>query len=154
MSAATASSRRSSSPASSVVDVEARRRRADQAAAEAVAAEQGGHVQHVAADPAAVGSGGQEADVAGQRAEIADVVGHPLQLQGDAAEDLGPGGHAAAGERLDGPAVGRGMADRRVAGQRLDVVDACAGPARRPARARRRGAGSPARSPGDSTVSP
>ena len=76
------------------VDIESHAARPDQAAPEAVAAEQGRHVEHVAANASAIGHGGQEADVAGQRAEIADMVGDPLQLQGHAAEELAPGGNA------------------------------------------------------------
>ena len=72
------------------------RRRAGQAAAEAVAAQGGRQIEHVAANAAAIGHGGQEADIAGQRAEIAEVVGHAFQFQGHAAEELGPCRHAAA----------------------------------------------------------
>ena len=57
-------------------------------AAEAAAAQQGGQVEEVAADAAAVGGGRQEADVAGQGPQVAGVVGQPLQFQGDAAQRL------------------------------------------------------------------
>ena len=49
-----------------------------QAAAKAAAANGRRGIQKVAAQPAAVGRGRQEADVAGQRAEVARVVGQPL----------------------------------------------------------------------------
>ena len=106
-----------------VVQVEADAARPDQAAAEAAAAQQGGQVEEVAADAAAVGGGRQEADVAGQGAQVAGVVGQPLQFQGDAAQHLGPDRDLAAGQRLDRLAVGRRVADRRVAGHRLHRVD-------------------------------
>ena len=88
----------------------------DQAAAEAAAAQERGQVQEVAAEPAAVRGGRQEADVAGQRAQVAGVVGQPLQFQGDAAQHLGADRDLAAGQGLDRLAVGRRVADRRVAG--------------------------------------
>ena len=71
------------------VDVEADAAGPDQAAAEAAAAEQRGHVEEVAADPAAVRRGRQEADVAGERAEVAGVVGQALEFQRDAAQAPG-----------------------------------------------------------------
>src|SRR5262249_28503522 len=52
------------------------------------------------------------------------------QLQGNAAQHLGACGHLTAGQRLEGLTVSRGMADRRIAGQCLHVVDgALVGPA-------------------------
>ena len=105
------------------VDVESNAARPDHAAPKAIAAEHGRHVEHVAANASAIGHGGQEADVARQGAEIADMVGHPLQLQGHAAEELAAGGNAGGAEGLDGAAVRGRMSGGAVAGKRLRVVD-------------------------------
>ncbi len=55
------------------------------------------------------------------------MVGQPLQLEGDAAQRLGAERDLAAGERLDRLAVGRRVADRRVAGDRLHRVERALG---------------------------
>ncbi len=64
----------------------------DQAAAETAAAKRGGHVQIIAPQPAAEGGGGQKADIAGQGADIADMVGQPFQFQGNGAQLRARGG--------------------------------------------------------------
>ena len=116
--------------------------------AEAVAAGERGQVQHVAAQPAAVGSGGQIADVAGERAEVAGVVRDPLEFERDPAEHLGARRAASRrpATRRPGskPWRGRSSCRRRAS----PCSAASAGPARRRARARRRDAGSRAKSPG------
>ena len=119
----TESNRRRSCSTTCVVDVESDAARPDHASPKAVAAQHGRHVEHVAANASAIGHGRQEADVARQRAEIADMVGNPLQLQGHAAEELTAGRDAGCAEGLDGAAVGGGMSGGAVAGQRLRVVD-------------------------------
>ena len=58
----------------------------EQAPAEPVPAELGRDVQEVGAERAAVGRGRQEADVVRERAEVADVVRHALELERDAPE--------------------------------------------------------------------
>ena len=70
----------------------------------------GGHIEHIAANPSAVGHARQKADVARQGAEIADVIGDPLQFQCDAAEELSAGGNAGPCDRLDRAAIGGRMA--------------------------------------------
>ena len=51
------------------------------------------------------------------------MVGNPLQLQGQAAEELAAGGDARCAEGFDGAAVRGGMPGGAVAGKRLRVVD-------------------------------
>ena len=87
------------------VGVESDAARPDHAAPKTVAAQHGRHVEHVAANASAIGHGGQEADVARQSAEVADMVGDPLQFQGHAAEELAAGGNAGRAEGFDGAAV-------------------------------------------------
>ena len=53
----------------------------DEPATEPVAAEQRGHVEEIAADPAAERSRGQVGHVAGERAEVAGVVGQPFEFE-------------------------------------------------------------------------
>ena len=101
----------------------------DQAPAEPIAAQKRRQVQHVPANPAAIGSGGQKSDIAGQRSQISDVVGNALQLQRYAADRLGAGRDAHPGEGFNGLAIGSRVADRRVARQRFHVMDR---PRRRP----------------------
>src|SRR4051812_14305500 len=113
-----------------LVEIEGRAPRADQAAPEAAAADLRRQVEEVAADPAAVGGGRQEADVAGERAEVAGVAGQPLELQSDPPQRRPPRRRPAAGERLDDLAVRRAVADRRVARRGLEIMD---GPAIRSA---------------------
>ena len=72
--------------------------------------------------PAAVGGRRQEADVAGQGPQVARVVGQAFQLQGHAAEHLGADRDLASAEGLDGLAIGRGVADGRVAGDGFQGV--------------------------------
>ena len=91
-------------------------------AAEPAAAQESGQVEEIAADPPAVRGGRQEPDVAGQGPQVAGVVGQPFQFQGDAANRLRPDRGRTAGQRLHGLAVGRGMADRRVAGHMFHHV--------------------------------
>ena len=54
---------------------------AHQPAAEAVAAQGGGGIEIIAAQPPAEGRRGEKADVAGKGADVADMVGQPLQLK-------------------------------------------------------------------------
>ena len=61
----------------------------DEAPAEAVAADKGGHVEEIAPDPAAIGHGRQKADVAGQRAQVAGMIGAALQLEGEGPDEVG-----------------------------------------------------------------
>ena len=98
-----------------LVQIEADAAGPDHAAAEAAAAQEGGQVEEIAAEPPAVGGGRQEADVAGQGPQVAGVVGQPFQFQGDAAKRLRRIGR---GTRLALPRPGssRGVADRGVAG--------------------------------------
>ena len=105
------------------VHVEHDTARPDHAPPKTVAAEQGRDVEHVAAEASAIGQGGQEAHVARQRAQIADMVGNPFQLQGHAAEELPAGRHAGCAEGLHGAAVGGRMSGGAVAGQGLGVMD-------------------------------
>ena len=72
-----------------IVDVEANAAGPDHPASKSAAAQQGRHVQEVAANASAVTGGGQEAHVARDRAKIADVVGQAFEFEGDAAERLG-----------------------------------------------------------------
>ena len=97
--------------------------RPHQPAAETVAANHGGHVQNVAANASAVRHRGQEAHVAGQGAQIAEVVGDPLQFHGHAAKHWARAGTRVGRQRLDRAAVRHCVADRRVARERLGVVD-------------------------------
>ena len=54
----------------------------------------------------------------------------PLQFRAHAAEDLSPRRHPGTGEGFGQPAVCGRVADRRVAGERLHVMDGpCGGPA-------------------------
>ncbi len=105
------------------LQVEADAAGADQAAAEATSADEGGHVEQVAADAAAKARGRQEADVAGEGAQVADVVGEAFELERDASQGLGSRGLLAACERLADLGVGGGMADARVSGSGLGVMD-------------------------------
>jgi len=95
---------------------------AHQAATEAVAAEHGGGIQIVPAQPAAECRSGEEADVAGQSPDIADMVGQPFQLESHQAQRRGPRRRRAAAQGLDGLAPGAGMADAGVTGDRLDLM--------------------------------
>ena len=60
----------------------------DQSAPESIAADQCGQIEEIAADLAARGGGRQKRDVVGQRAEIAGVVGQPLELERQRAQPL------------------------------------------------------------------
>ena len=71
------------------IDIEADAARTDHATSEAAAAEQGGHVEEIAADSAAIAGGGKKSDIAGQGTQVADVIGQAFQFQGDAAKGLG-----------------------------------------------------------------
>ena len=102
----------------------------DEPAPEARAAELRRHVQEVSAQPPAVRRRREIGDVAGERAEVADVVREALELERDAADGVGVRGHHGAGERLDRLAVRQRVADRRVARGGLHVRQ---GPLRRPA---------------------
>src|SRR5207253_3021191 len=84
-----------------IVDVEEDAAGAGRITAEAVAAEERGHVEIVAAEPAAVGGGGEKADIAGEGAQVAAVVGEAFEFQGDAADELGLGGGVDSCEALD-----------------------------------------------------
>src|SRR5438309_1534970 len=68
--------------------VEADAARADHAATEAAAAQERGHVEELSAKAPAERHRRQESDVARQRAEIAHVVGEPLELERDPAQRL------------------------------------------------------------------
>ena len=96
----------------------------DPAAAEPAAAQQRGQVQHIAAQPAAIGGGRQKADIAGERAEIADVIGDPLQFQRDDAQRGRPRRAFGAGQRLDQLAIGGRVTGGGIAGDRLGEMDA------------------------------
>src|SRR5262249_15335687 len=109
-----------------LLDVEADAPRADESAAEAASADRSREVQPIAAQPPAEGSGRQESDIACQRAEVARVIRQPLELERDAAEDLGSRGWDFAGESLERLGVGERMTDARVARERLCVVEATA----------------------------
>ncbi len=76
-------------------------------------------VQALAAQAAEDRRGRQVGDVAGDGAEVAQVVGQALQLEGDAAEGLRPWRFAAPRQGLQRAAVGACVADHRVAGDRL-----------------------------------
>ena len=93
-----------SQPLAQLLDARPRRRRTPRRPAAPVPRPKrlpqisGRHVQKIAAQPAADTTAvGKKADVAGQRAQIADVIGQPLQLQRDAAQRLGRA--AASGSR-------------------------------------------------------
>ena len=107
------------------VNVEGHAAGPDHASPKAVAAQHGRHVEHVAANAPAIGHGRQEADVAGQCAQIADMVGHSLQLQRHAAERLSASRNTSSAEGFDGAAVRGGMSGGAVAGERFRIVDAC-----------------------------
>src|SRR6185295_16720771 len=55
--------------------------------------------------PAAIGGGRQEADIAGERTQVADMAGDPLQLEGDDAQRMGAWRADDAGQRLDQLAI-------------------------------------------------
>ncbi len=97
--------------------------RPDQAAAVAVAREGHQQIQALAPHPAEVRRGRLVGDVAGDGAEVADVVGQALELEGDAADGLRPGRLPAPGQRLDRAAGGARVADDGVAGDRLRDQD-------------------------------
>jgi hypothetical protein len=118
--------------AAGAASVEAHPAGAHQAAPEAAAAQRGGQVQGVAAQAPAPRGGGQEAHVAGQSTQVPDVVGHALQLQGDAADGQDARRQAAAGQGFQGLAIGRGLTDSGVPGQGFRQVQAAqVGPADR-----------------------
>ena len=102
-----------------LVEVEADAAGDEQAAPEPVAADLGERVQEVGAQRAAVRRGRQVPDVARERAEVADVVREPLELEGDAAQRERARRRLPAGERLDRLHVGEGVAHRGVARDRL-----------------------------------
>ena len=111
------------------LEVEPDAARPDETAAESRAAELRRHVEEVAAQPAAERSGRQIRDVSGKSAEVAGVVRQPFELQRDPPKRLRARRHSRSAERLDRMGVGQGVADRRVAGGGLHVVDR---PLRRP----------------------
>ena len=84
-----------------------------------VAAQRQEQVEAVAAHPAEIRGGGLIGDVAGDGAEIAEVIGEPLELERDAADGLGPRRLLRPRQRLDGAAVSPTVADHRVARDRF-----------------------------------
>ncbi len=94
----------------------------DEPAAEAVAAKERGHVEELAAQPAAVRGGRHERHVAGERAEVAGVRGQPLELERERAQCVRARRDFTAAERLERLRVRESVADGRVARQLLDLV--------------------------------
>ena len=66
--------------------------------------------------------GGQKRDVAGQRAEVAGVVGEPFEFERDGAQPLRAQRRLGPGERFQDGRVGRGVGDGRVAGHRFHLA--------------------------------
>ena len=66
---------------------------------------------------------GRIADIAGQRAQVADMVGQPFQFKRDASQERGPGRRLAAAQRFHGATVCRGVADGCIAGGGLYKVN-------------------------------
>jgi hypothetical protein len=89
----------------------------DQAASETVSANQRRQVQKIAANASAKTRRGQIADVTGQRAEVAGMIGEPFQFQRDGAQRLRPRRYAAAGQGFDRLAMCQRVADGRVPGK-------------------------------------
>ncbi len=71
-------------------------------APEAAPADERGHVEEIAPQPAAVGGGREVANVARECAQVACVVRETLELERDAAQHLGPGRNACAGQSASG----------------------------------------------------
>src|SRR5262249_17049243 len=71
----------------------------------------------------AVRSRRKETHVIGQGPKVAGMVGEALEFESDAAQDLGPDGNLAAGERFHRLAVSRCVPDRCVSGDGLHHVD-------------------------------
>ena len=87
-----------------------------QAAPEAVAANQRGEVEEIAADFAARRRRGQKRDVVGQRAEVAGVVGQAFEFERDGPQPLRAQRRLGPGEGFHDGRVGGGVGDGRVAG--------------------------------------
>ena len=105
------------------VDVERDTARAHEPAPEATATERRRHVEEVAPQPPAVRRGWQEPDVVRERSEVARVIREAFELEGDAAHRLRARGHLRSAESFEDANVRRRVANRRVAGERLHVVD-------------------------------
>ncbi len=93
----------------------------DERASEAVAAEEGGEVEEVAADLAAQGGGGEEGHVMGEGAEVAGVVGEAFEFEGEGAEPLGAEGRFGLGEGFEESGVGGGVGNGGIAGGGFDL---------------------------------
>jgi hypothetical protein len=86
---------------------------------EPIAAEQSGHIKHVASNAPAIGGRRKEPHIPGQCSQIADMVGYAFKFQSDGAQGLRLGAFSTPGQRFDHQAVGHGMADRGIARHRL-----------------------------------